>query len=73
MRTAQYPLGYRKSNKKPNAQMHGTEQKGRTRSEVEMSYYQLKLYMAMFHRGEIQKSELALAIGLWQEAGAKIN
>jgi hypothetical protein len=29
-------LGYGKSNKKPNAQMHGTKQKGRTRSEVKM-------------------------------------
>ena len=36
-----------------------------------MSYYQLKLYMAMFHRGEICKLEMMLAIGLWQEAGAK--
>jgi hypothetical protein len=52
--------------------MHGTEQEGRTRSEVKMSYFQLKIYMAMYHRGEIFKMEMALAIGLWQEAGAKL-
>ena len=37
-----------------------------------MSYYQLKLYIEMFHRGEICKMEMALAIGLWQEAGSKL-
>jgi hypothetical protein len=38
-----------------------------------MSYFQLKLYMARFHRGEICKMEMCFAICLWQEAGAKIN
>jgi len=42
MRTAQYPLGYGESNKKPDAKMHGTEQEGRTRSEVEMSNHYLE-------------------------------
>jgi len=37
-----------------------------------MSYFQLKIYMAMFHRGEINKMEMILAIGLWQEAGSKL-
>jgi hypothetical protein len=68
MRTAQYPLGYGKINKKPDAQMHGTEQKGRTRSEVKMNYFQLIEYMKMYRKDMIQKSELIFAIYLWQES-----
>jgi hypothetical protein len=72
MRTAQCPLGYRKSNKKPNAKMHGIKQKGRTRSEVKMKYSELKEYFMAFHREEISKTELGFAIAMWQRHGARL-
>lgn len=36
-----------------------------------MNYEELKQYFKMFYRGEISKIEVALAIGLWQRAGAR--
>lgn len=43
------------------------------RGSEKMTYTELKTYFAAFHRGEMSKIELAMVIGLWQEAGARLD
>ena len=37
-----------------------------------MKYAELLPYIRRFHLGEISKVEMALAIGMWQRAGAML-
>lgn len=37
-----------------------------------MRYADLLPYMRAFHRGEISKLEMGMAIGMWQRAGAML-
>jgi hypothetical protein len=38
-----------------------------------MTYAELKGYMRDFHLGEISKTEMAFAIGIWQRGGAQLD
>lgn len=38
-----------------------------------MNYTELKEYFTKFYLGNISKIELAFVIGLWQEAGSRIE